>query len=106
MYLPRRRSDSMRRPATPSTNSSGSGWRTIVGKRSSQRTIVRPTRCGLRSAAMVSTSGSSGTSGADDRELLHVGPVGPDLRLDLDAGLELVGTGHHPGHRLGESFDL
>src|SRR6266571_4805114 len=34
----------------------------MVGKRSSQLTMVRPTRCGRRSDAIVSTSGSSGTS--------------------------------------------
>src|SRR5438046_10713361 len=103
MYFPRRPIDSMRIPATASTNSSGSGWRTMVGKASSQRTIVRPTRCGLRSATMVSTSGSSGTN---DRELLHVVPVRPLLHLHLDTVLQLVGTGQYARHFLRELVDI
>src|SRR5439155_25905797 len=99
MYLPRRPTESIRIPTTASTNSSGSGCRTIVGKLSSHRTMVRPTRCGRRSATMVSTSGSSGTH---DRELFHVGPVRPDLHLDLDPGLELVRAGHDARNFLGE----
>src|SRR5256714_15330172 len=96
--------------------------------------MVRPTRCGRRSLAIVSTSGSSGTSerlgvaesadmreldrntggasklqtlsGADDRQLLHIGPVWSGLGLDLDPGLELVRAGHDARHGLGESLDL
>src|SRR5438445_612029 len=97
MYLPRRPTDSIRIPTTASMNSSGSGWRTMVGNASSHRTMVRPTRCGRRSATIVSTSGNSGT---DDRELLHVRPVRTDLHLYLDAGLELIGAGHDARHLL------
>src|SRR5207248_9335568 len=106
MYLPRRFTESMRSPATRSTKSSGSGWRTMVGKRRSQRTMVRPTRCGRRSLAMVSTSGSSGKSGPDHRELFHVRPVGADLGFDLDSRPELIGPGHNPRHGLREAVDL
>src|SRR5213592_138347 len=103
MYLPRRPTESIRIPTTASTNSSGSGCRTIVGKLSSHRTMVRPTRCGRRSATMVSTSGSSGTH---DRELFHIGPVRADSGLDLDPGLELVGARHDPGHLLRKLVEL
>src|ERR671936_507884 len=120
MYLPRRVSASILRPATPALNSSASGCRTIAGNSDSTSTIRRPTRCGRRSAAIVSTSGSSGTLAivgagmtgpagrgkprhlrADYRQLLHVSPVGPVLGLDLDAGLQLVSAGHDPRHHLG-----
>src|SRR2546428_7852357 len=103
MNFPRRPTPSIVRPVIESMNTSGSGCLTIDGNRSSQRSIVRPTRCGLRSATMVSTSGSSGT---DDRELLHIGPVGADLRLDLDARLELVRARHDAWHLLGELVEL
>src|SRR2546430_12228427 len=103
MYLPRRPTDSMRWSTTASMNSSGSGCRTIVGKLSSQRVIVRPTSCGRRSAAIVSTSGNSGT---DDSQLFHVGPVRACLHLDLDARLELVGAGHDARHFLRELVEL
>src|SRR5487761_1103125 len=103
MYFPRRPTKVIRIPTIESTNTSGSGWRTMVGKRSSQRRNVRPTRCGRRSAAMVSTSGSSGT---DDCQFLHVCPVGPDLGLDLDSRLQLIGACHDARHLLGELIDL
>src|SRR5712692_4117202 len=103
MYFPRRPTDSICMPATAAMNSSGSGWRTMVGNASSHRVIVRPTRCGRRSATIVSTSGSSGTY---DRQLFHVGPVRPDLHLDLDAGLELVRPGHDARHLFRELVDL
>src|SRR5579864_8723590 len=106
MYLPRRPSASMSIPATASTNISGSGCRTIVGKASSARSMVRPTRCGRRSLTIVSTSGSSGTSGANDRELFHIGPVGACFRLDLDPGLELVCAGHDARHLLRKLVEL
>ena len=43
---------------------------------------------------------------SDDRELFHIGPVGSDLRLDLNPGLELVRARHDAGHLLGELIDL
>src|SRR2546423_14681221 len=95
--------------------------------------MVRPTRCGRRSDAIVSTSGSSGTSerlgvaesadvrevnrnrggaskgqtpsGADDRQLLHVGPVWPGLGLDPDPGPPLVRAGHDARTGSGDSPD-
>src|SRR5229473_2616547 len=129
MNFPRRPTASMRRPVIESMKVSGSGCRTMDGNRSSQRTIVRPTRCGRRSATIVSTSGSSGTklpphlwggrraqragrggsapkghstSDAHHRKLSHVRPVGPDLGLHLDPGVELVRAGHDARHRLGK----
>src|SRR6266571_2633074 len=94
------------RPCSRPTSSSGSGCRTMVGKRRSQPRMVRPTRCGRRSVAMVSTSGSSGKSVADHRELFHVRPVGAEPGLDLDPRLELIGPGHDPRHGLREAVDL
>src|ERR1700682_1292846 len=99
MYFPRLLRPAIRMPATASMNSSGSGCRTMPGNISSQRTMVRRARCGRRAATMVSTSGSSGTY---DRELLQIRPVRPELRLDLDARLELVRARHDPRHLLGD----
>src|SRR5437660_9386951 len=132
MNFPRRPTPSMRRPVIESMKRSGSGWRTIAGNRSSQWTMVRPTRCGRRSATMVSTSGNSGTtslplaphpvgsspprsagewgdtqsSNANHGELSHVRPVRTDLRLHLNTRLELVRAGHDSRHRLGKAVDL
>src|SRR4029077_7527244 len=127
MYFPRRRKLSIFRPAIESTNSSGSGWRTRDGKRRSHWTMVRPTRCGRRSATMVSTSGSSGINSPPrsagrwraapegptklgscpyQRQLAHVGPIRAYLRLHLDPGLELIGAGHDARYRLGETIEL
>src|SRR5207249_8094576 len=83
----------------------------MAGCRTAQCRMTRPARCGRRSAATVSTSGSSGTwirqSGhAYDCELLHVGPVVAGLRFDLDAGFELVGTCHDARHHLGEAVEF
>src|SRR2546426_8451463 len=103
MYFPLLLIASILRPVTPAANAGGDGCLTIAGKRRSQPTIVRPTRCGRRSAVMVSTSGSSGN---DRRQLGHVGPVMADARLHLDAGQELVGVGHHPWHDLAETVLL
>src|SRR2546429_10026312 len=50
--------------------------------------------------------GCWGCSSPHDRELSHVRPVRADLRLDLDARLELVGAGHDSRHRLGKTVDL
>src|ERR1700686_965017 len=103
MYFPRLLTSAIRLPATLSMKTSGSGCRTMVGKSSSQRAMVRPARCGLRSATIVSTSGSSGTY---HRELFHVRPVRADFRLDLDARLQLVRAGHDARHLLGKLIDL
>ena len=61
-YLPRRPTDSTRRPSTRAANASGSSGLTSSGSATATRAIVRP---GMRSASwrrMVSTSGSSGTA--------------------------------------------
>src|ERR1700681_1561974 len=103
MYFPRLLTAAMRMPATESMKTSGSGCRTMVGKISSQRTMVRPVRWGRRSATIVSTSGNSGTH---YRQLFHVGPVGTDLGLDLYPGLELIGSGHDARHLFRELIHL
>src|SRR5581483_2634946 len=108
MYLPRRSRRAIVRPATAAAKSSGSGWRTMSGKRSSTRSILTPVRCGRRFDTTVSTSGSSGTArlAGDRGEAAHVSPVLAGLGLDLDPALQLVGAGHDPRHDLGERAQL
>src|SRR5467141_417626 len=50
--------------------------------------------------------GDTQSSNANHRQLSHVRPVRADLRLHLDARLELIGAGHDSRHRLGKTADL
>src|SRR5438270_8866720 len=102
-YFPRRSSATTLCPTSPRAKASGSGWRTMLGKRRSTASTLRPTISGRRSDAIVSTSGSSGTH---QSYFAHLGPVRARLRLHLQPALQLVGGDHHPRHQLRESLRL
>src|SRR6266851_8327110 len=89
--------------AKETTSTRGSASRRCVTERAQEATPASAPQAPGRLGRGDARNFGCGTLDPDDRELSHIGPVRADLRLDLDAGFQLVRAGHDPRHRLGES---
>src|SRR5579862_5496237 len=90
MNLPRRRTDSIRRPAKRAASAARFPGVTKREVNSADR-ISRPVRCRATVRTTVSTSGNSGTSGNVDQ---NIGALDLDgERVDADVGVEIVEPG-------------